>query len=162
MSTSTADRCAPCRSASHVAYPPRLKPAKAHSPTVRSSFGNKYAGRMSMRNERSFTAPAAQEPKRFSALFPILNQRIGTWTGFPHLSCRYCAASQRTEISKPIGKKRIAHSQISDLRVGQTPPTLVLTHGVCYALPAHDSIPGSRSCPLSFDHDPADPAVSIP
>jgi hypothetical protein len=55
--------CAPCWSASHVACPPRLKPAKTHSLIVRSSFGNKYAGRMSMRKERSFTAPAAQEPK---------------------------------------------------------------------------------------------------
>ena len=43
--------CAHLVGASHVACPPRLKPAKSHSPMVRSSFGNKYAGRISMRKE---------------------------------------------------------------------------------------------------------------
>jgi hypothetical protein len=77
---------APCRSASHVACPPRLKPAKTHSPMVRSSFGNKYAGRMSMRKERSFTAPAAQEPKG-QAVLPTPEK----WhvDGFPSLSMPY-------------------------------------------------------------------------
>jgi hypothetical protein len=64
--------CAPCRSASHVTCPPRLKPPKTHSPMVRSSFGNKYAGRMSMRKEMSFTAPAAHKNQKVSA---FLRQR---------------------------------------------------------------------------------------
>jgi hypothetical protein len=84
--------------------------------------------------------------------------------GFPHLAChtcRYCAVCGEKDIKsankhlRNDWEKRIARSQ------SQTDPP-ILAHGVRYALPAYDSIPGSRVCPLFSGHDSAGPAVSIP
>jgi hypothetical protein len=111
-----------------------------------------------MRKERSFTAPAAQEPKG-QAVLPTPEK----WhvDGFPSLSMPYMSilsVGKDIKVSEHLRndweKKRIARSQ------SQTDPP-ILAHGVRYALPAYDSIPGSRVCPLFSGRDSAGPTCSV-
>lgn len=96
----------PCRRPSHVACPPRLKPARTHSPMVRSSFGNTYAGRTSMRNETSFTAPTVNNKHKSES--SVLLARQSTALFFTHLvchTCRRCVYNQSQQIHFTINNR---------------------------------------------------------
>jgi len=126
---------------SHVACPPRLKPAKTHSPMVRSSFGNKYAGRVSMRNETSFTAPAAQRTKR--SVLPHTRE-IMACDGFPHLSChtcRYCVVRKdikSADISETIrsqSQRYLRMAFVMVFRLTTPSPVLAFVHSSLSMIP---------------------------
>jgi len=133
---------APCWSPSHVACPPRLKPARAHSPIVRSSLGNIYAGRTSMRNETSFTAPTAKKAGNncqlgFFVPEPWQSMIVGHII-LTHLACRTC---RRCAVTEEEGDHVSENSGTPDCVLE------ILAHGAHCDIPPYGSIPCSRVCP---------------
>jgi hypothetical protein len=70
---------------------------------VRSSFGNMYEGRISMRNERSLTAPTVKKNEN-SVNAPTHKTARVSVAWFTHLACRTCrrcAVRQKRDLFEP-------------------------------------------------------------
>jgi hypothetical protein len=130
---------APCLSPSHVACPPRLKPARTHSPMIRSSCGKMYDGRTSIRKDRSFTAPTTTQSKTTTR-----HGRSAEQTRSIYSRCYTCQRCANWEASQ----HRVAFS-------GDTAWTLA--RGDRCVDPLSCSMPGSLADPPSSCRGSVDP-----